>query len=224
MISILLHNIGSKSGRYTINNARIDKIDGNVLITIDDGYLSVYMNLISKIDLIKYLLFLPAAKMSGVNDWDQSGELAGQPIMSWENAIELNKLGARVGAHGLNHLDLTKLSDRELERELKESKRLIEEKLNVLVNSMAYPFGYFNQRVIDFAKAAGYTEAYTSCDSVLQGRGNSYRKRRIEIKGTDSDPMLRLKLSVFYDAKAAWELPRLSVEKMNTMFWTRIWK
>lgn len=186
--------------------------------TFDDGYALVGDYLAKQgRKLPRCLLFIVAGKVGGVNDWDNSGELAGHQLMSWDQIIELKAAGAAIGSHGLGHLDLTRLTDLELERELKESKRLIEEKINSPVQRLAYPFGYFNRRVIEAAKAAGYKEAYTTCDSVLQGCGNPFRKRRIEIKGTDTDLVMKLKLSDWYDAKVAWELPKLAGEKIVSL-------
>jgi hypothetical protein len=218
--TIVIHNLGKDNGRYTLPIDRfyglVEEMTRFIIISIDDGYKSVYHCLMHERSFVtsNILLFLPVAKMGLMNDWDQSGELAGQPIMSWDNALELRRLGARIGSHGLNHVNLTKLCDADLERELRESKRLIEERTNTPVESLAYPFGYYNQRVIEFAQAAGYREAYTTCDSVLQGWRNPYRKRRIEIMGTDTNLLLLLKLSGLYDAKAALELPKLMAQKI----------
>lgn len=216
MKTLLLHNISDVFGRYTISKKKYITIaTKNVIISFDDGYQSVYKELMAHEDLnySQYLLFLPAGKMGYKNDWDQTGELSGHPIMTWESAFELHKLGVRIGSHGLDHLDLTKLPDRELENELKESKGLIEEKINGPVESLAYPFGYFNDRVIAAVKAAGYKEAYTTCDSILQGRGNPYRKRRVEITGTEPDWLVTAKVNGLYDLRVIFELPILAAQK-----------
>jgi peptidoglycan/xylan/chitin deacetylase (PgdA/CDA1 family) len=219
MRHLLLHAVGSAGGRFVLEPRNLDiisKAEGRHIMCFDDGYLSVYEYLDSRDDPLvsQCIFFLPAGKMGQENDWDKSGELSGRPLMTWENAAALRKKGGRLGSHGMTHADLTKLTDSELEYELKESKRLIEERTNAAVESLAYPFGYFNRRVIGFAKAAGYKEAFTTCDSAVQGHGDPYRRRRIEIKGTDSEFVIKLKLSRWYDLKAAWELPKLSAEKI----------
>lgn len=214
---VLLHGIGMMPGRYIIDPERLKIILGykKLSFSFDDGYLSIYEPLLKMTkDIMRLVvIYVPASKVGKMNDWDKTGELAGQPLMSWENLIVLHDAGARIGSHGLNHLDLRNLSDRDLEKELKESKGILEEKLNACVDGLAYPFGYFDDRVIKFVQGAGYKEAYTTCDSILPGRGNPYRKRRIEIKGTDPGLLAWMKLSGLYDARALWDLPRLLAEK-----------
>lgn len=217
MINIMLHQVGNVPGRFTITTDRANRIISYRrlnCITFDDGYQSVFEYLAKHPDILpKVILFIVAGKTGGTNDWDITGELAGQKLMAWDQIKELHRAGAKIGSHGLNHMDLTKLPDRELEKELKESKRLIEEKINAPVESLAYPFGYFNDRVIAAVKKAGYKEAYTTCDSLLQGRGNPFRKRRIEITGTEPDWLVKAKITGLYDLRVMYELPKLVVEK-----------
>lgn len=194
------------------------KLPIRALATFDDGYDTVYNYLVKlPYTLRQCMLFIVAGKVGGKNDWDAEGELAGKRLMDWAQIAELKNIGAVIGSHGLNHLDLRKLDDRELERELKESKRIIEERINSQVNTLAYPFGYYDQRVIAAAKAAGYQEAYTACDSILQGRGNPFSKRRIEIRGTDPPWLVKMKISGLYDLKAVGELPKLLYQKVRCL-------
>ena len=120
----------------------------------------------------------------------------------------------RFGSHSLTHVDLTKLGESELEREIKESKEILEEKLNETIEGFAYPYGFFNERVIRAVRNAGYRWAVTTSDSIWEGRGNPYRMRRINISGLNPDWLLRAKLNGLYDIKALWELPRLLWEKV----------
>jgi peptidoglycan/xylan/chitin deacetylase (PgdA/CDA1 family) len=164
------------------------------------------------------LLFLVAGKIGATNDWDSSGELAGKPLLSWDQVEELNKLGVRFGSHGLTHADLTKLDHEELDREVRESKRILEQKFGQVVEGFAYPFGFFNEKVIGAVKAAGYRWAVTTSDSVWEGLGNPYRMRRINISALDPDWLLRVKINGFYDIKAVCELPRLIRQKVALYF------
>jgi peptidoglycan/xylan/chitin deacetylase (PgdA/CDA1 family) len=158
------------------------------------------------------------AKITGVNDWDRSGELTGKPLLTWEQIGELRKLGVRFGSHSLTHTDLTKLDDAGLEREVKESKRILEEQLGQEVEGFAYPFGFFDERVISAVKAAGYKWAVTTSDSIWEGWGDPYRLRRVNISGLDPDWLLSAKLNGLYDIKAVCELPRLIREKVTLYF------
>jgi len=60
-------------------------------------------------------------------------------IMSWENAEEMKKGGIRFGSHGHDHKILEGLPTDQVECELRESRALIAEKLEVEVDSFCYP-------------------------------------------------------------------------------------
>lgn len=219
----MLHTIGSSPGKFSIMLETIKKIltlGKNCQFMFDDGYQSIFNVLASAVPEIcrRVHIFLVAAKTGGVNDWDVSGELFRKRLLDWEQILELQSLGVRFGSHSLTHTDLTKLEVRELDREVKESKFILEEKIGQSVEGFAYPFGYFNDRVISAVKDAGYKWAVTTSDSIWEGWGDPYRLRRINISGLDPGWLLRAKINSLYDIKAVWELPRLIREKVTLYF------
>jgi peptidoglycan/xylan/chitin deacetylase (PgdA/CDA1 family) len=188
-----------------------------IILTFDDGYSDIFVN---ALDIFKRLsgraiIFLVAGKIGGVNDWDSSCELAGKSLLSWEQIDELAKSGVELGSHSMTHPDLTKLKSKELEREIRESKRILEERLGNPIDGFSYPFGLFNNQVISALRDAGYKWAVTTSDSIWEGLGNPYRVRRISISGVDPDWLLRTKLNGLYDIKAVGELPKLVTDKLR---------
>ncbi|MBD3258008.1 polysaccharide deacetylase family protein [candidate division GN15 bacterium] len=69
--------------------------------------------------------------------------------------------GADFGTHSHSHVALTGLDDTRLRQELHTSRALLEDTVGKTVDSLSYPFGRVDQRVIDAAAEAGYTRAYT---------------------------------------------------------------
>ncbi len=65
---------------------------------------------------------------------------------------ELSEAGFEIGSHSLSHKMLTTLSNEEIEKELKESKDLLEKNYNMTVNSFAYPYGKYNKEIVKLAK------------------------------------------------------------------------
>jgi peptidoglycan/xylan/chitin deacetylase (PgdA/CDA1 family) len=55
--------------------------------------------------------------------------------------------GCEIGSHTLNHPNLTGLSADALEQELGQSRHLLEQRLQTLVDALAYPYGYFDAAV-----------------------------------------------------------------------------
>ena len=88
---------------------------------------------------------------------DDPDELA---TMGWDDLRHLKGSGARVQAHTVSHPHLTTLSDEQLERELTDSKRRIEEELDDECVDFAYPYGERDERVREAVRAAGYQRAY----------------------------------------------------------------
>jgi peptidoglycan/xylan/chitin deacetylase (PgdA/CDA1 family) len=215
----MLHSIGKVDSKYCVTLERLKQITDKPpksIFTFDDGYAD---NLTCGRDCFSRLrnrpiIFPVVGKIGGINDWDTLGELSGKPLLTWEQIGTLQSLGVRFGSHSLTHADLTKLGDLDLEREVKESKRVLEEKLGQEVEGFAYPFGFFDERVITAVKAAGYKWAVTTSDSIWEGWGDPYRLRRISISGLDPDWLLSAKMNGLYDIKAVWELPVLAAEKL----------
>jgi peptidoglycan/xylan/chitin deacetylase (PgdA/CDA1 family) len=211
--------MGGSEGRYTVSSLVITKIieKKRTILSFDDGYsdIFVYAQDILRRLSNRAIIFLVAGKIGGVNDWDCSCELAGKPLLDWEQVSELKKAGVQFGSHSLTHADLTKLENEELDREIRESKRILEEKLGRPIDGFSYPFGFFNNRVITALRNAGYKWAVTTSDSIWEGLGNPYRIRRISISGLDPEWLLRTKLNGLYDIKAFWELPKLVADKIS---------
>lgn len=127
----------------------------SVLITMDDGYRSVYniaypiLNKYGfKATLFIYTSFVGVSKMA----------------ITWNQLKEMQANGFTIGSHTINHSDLTNPKEGETEQkhiarlkeELYGSKTIIDQKLGQDTYFLAYPFGYYDQRSIQMAKAAGY--------------------------------------------------------------------
>jgi len=65
-------------------------------------------------------------------------------FMSWEQLKELSENNITINSHSHSHPILSKLSPKQLRFELSESKKIIEDKLDLIVESIAYPVGQEN--------------------------------------------------------------------------------
>jgi peptidoglycan/xylan/chitin deacetylase (PgdA/CDA1 family) len=97
--------------------------------------------------------------------------------MAWDDLRRLRQRGARVQAHSVSHPHLPVLSDGELERELTESKRRVEEELGDECVDFAYPYGERDARVRAAVRAAGYERAY----ALGAKRGDPYNIPRVDL-------------------------------------------
>lgn len=123
-----------------------------IVITFDDGLVDNYTNaypILKELGL-KAGFFVLVSK-------------TGTPgFMDWGQVKELKKEGMSIGSHGMTHRILTELNDADLDYELRESKKVLEEKLACEIEHLSIPRGFCNQRVIAKAKETGYKAIFTS--------------------------------------------------------------
>ena len=80
--------------------------------------------------------------------------------MDWGELRGLAERGVEIGSHTRTHPHLTRLSDEELELELRESRDVIEAELGRPCPFFAYPYGEEDARVRRAVQAAGYKAAF----------------------------------------------------------------
>ncbi len=124
-----------------------------VLLTFDDGFLSDYTHV--------YARYVKTGRVPGFMSFIPVDFVGAPGRMDWEMIEELGRDGVAIGSHGLAHVDLTKVSDVELDRELTVSKSMLEDRLQQEITLFAFPYGRFSRRVWDAARKAGYTHLFT---------------------------------------------------------------
>jgi peptidoglycan/xylan/chitin deacetylase (PgdA/CDA1 family) len=115
-------------------------------ITIDDGNAS---------DLAHAVPLLLEHGMSA-EIFVPTGRIGRPGSLARSDILEIDRLGCPIGSHGIEHVPWAGLDDRELDRELNESKALLEDILGHAIDGAAAPFSSFDARVVAHAKAAGY--------------------------------------------------------------------
>ena len=101
---------------------------------------------------------------------ERPAELA---TMTWDELRDLaGREGLEIGAHTVSHPHLTTLSDAELDRELADSKRRVEDELGRPCPLLAYPYGEHDARVRRAAARVGFDAAFG-----LQPHGSTWSDR-----------------------------------------------
>jgi peptidoglycan/xylan/chitin deacetylase (PgdA/CDA1 family) len=127
----------------------------SVVISIDDGYRSVY-NIAWPI-LKKYgfrATFFIYTDFVGVS----------RNAITWDQLREMKKSGFEIGSHTISHCDLTRHNKEEdtqaymsrIEKELSMSKQIIDKKLKQDTILLAFPYGRYDKRVLEMCKRLGY--------------------------------------------------------------------
>ena len=102
--------------------------------------------------------------------------------MNWEQIMELRDAGMAIGSHGLHHEILTELKGDKIRVELAESKDRLEYHLKVAVDSFSVPRGFYDQKVLDLAKEAGYKRVFVSDPDAHDTAG--FILGRVAVKGS----------------------------------------
>jgi peptidoglycan/xylan/chitin deacetylase (PgdA/CDA1 family) len=122
-------------------------------------------------------------------------------FMSWDDARALAAGGMGVGSHGNRHLELARLSEKEQQNELAESKRILESELGRATAALAYPYGWpgtFDATTQQLAGEEGYQVAFASTEGVNRpGSIDRFAVRRIGVGFADSPTLLRARLAMY---------------------------
>lgn len=136
-------------------------------ITFDDAYVSVLDRAFPVLRALgaPATVFAPVDHVGtgrpmsweGIAHWSPGPHAEELVCMDWEQLALLQESGWEVGSHTCSHPHLPRLPDAALADELTRSRERIEERLRRPCESVAYPYGDVDHRVVRAAAAAGYT-------------------------------------------------------------------
>lgn len=162
----LVHNIG------TIKHENYNTREEIEACTDTLGFDGVYLNVYENRDVLQGkegVFFVMGNYVGKDNAFDLPNVPRLEKFCTWEQIFEMARdYGFKVGWHTWSHPDLTQLSTAEIMKEVRPP---------VPMKFFAYPYGRYNQRVIECVRLAGYEAAWSVTQGTLDMRDPYYRFR-----------------------------------------------
>jgi peptidoglycan/xylan/chitin deacetylase (PgdA/CDA1 family) len=153
-----------------ILEGKIEYSSRSAVLTFDDGYKDFYtvvFPLLKKYQM-KATIYVIA-------------NFIGKPGFMNEKEIKevLDSGLVELGSHTLDHLYLKLIPQTVARKQIFESKKVLEEKFKVKVETFAYPYGAFSKKTVDLVKEAGYKAAVSVIPSMIQSEENLFYLSRV---------------------------------------------
>lgn len=158
--------------RHQLNERSLDP-NRTVILTFDDGDETV-----ERVAMPIMSEFGYAGTTQVVADWIQHTT----HTLNENQLRRLYRAGWDIGGHGFSHVTLTDLKDEELEFELCESRRILEQALQKPVDMMSVPRGPCDRRVRTAAAKAGYKSIFCSLPGINRADTNPLALRRMIVQ------------------------------------------
>lgn len=182
---LMYHSVGNNKGSLVVTPEDFERQlkyleskQRKFLITFDDGYQDLKTTvwpILKKLGL-SATVFVHTSRFSHNlgNDF---------PLLSWDEIKELSEDGLMVGNHSHQHLDMKKLNQEELKREVILSEEIFRQELGQIPKIFAYPGGKYNSQIMEFLKQRGYQKGFTIDEGIWRHGGDEFKIKRIGVSG-----------------------------------------
>ncbi len=174
------------------------------ILTFDDGYESVYQNAFPIMQELKIrgVIFIITDYINKKNEWESYPLLRKFTHLNKDQINELHQAGFEIGSHSRRHLYLSNKPDRILKSEIEDSKKIIEDIIGSEVISFCYPFGRYNQRVVEYVRTAGYKYAMGSANLIWNRENDHWhlKRRTIYALGGEKFFLTQISRTNLYDS------------------------
>jgi peptidoglycan/xylan/chitin deacetylase (PgdA/CDA1 family) len=187
-----------------INNTNQIGSDQNrkVVLTFDDGYADFLTNawpILAELDM-SATVYLPTSFIG-----KQSKIFKGRKCLTWRQVLELYDQGIFLGTHTANHVQLHDLSWPDIEKELLDSRRCLENQLGHPVHEFAYPYAYpsadhsFCKRLNTSLQSCGYQYGVNTMIGTVTYGDDNMRLKRLPVNDADDMTFFKAKLEGMYN-------------------------
>ncbi len=186
----------SKNFQPVSFNGLREKNKRKFMITFDDGFadnLWFAYEILKKFNL-KPLIFLVVDYVGSDKIFFRYKDKEKDRFLNWEEVKWMGENGVEFGSHTLTHPHLTEISEKKAKEEIVISKKKIEDKIGMEVKFFCYPYGEFDEKIIEIVKKAGYKAAFVTPKKRKKIKNSIYTLKRIGIYGHNSFLIFKFKI------------------------------
>jgi peptidoglycan/xylan/chitin deacetylase (PgdA/CDA1 family) len=153
----------------------------SVLLTFDDGYADTAQVALPRLQAygMRATLFVITGYIGQSNRWNTRA-CYDALHMTWDELRHWHEKGGDLGGHSHLHHCMTRLSVDELQETVERNKRLLEKETGITPRAFAYPYGRFNQAVIDVVRQH-YAVAFATDGGAWDASANRYAINRLTV-------------------------------------------
>ena len=183
-----------------LEGKKIGKVVG---ITFDDGYQNSLINAAPILKKYNFsaTCYLVSQRIGAYNTWDLDKGLTKLHLMTQSEIQEWLNLGLDIGAHTQTHSLLEELSEQQAQEEIFNCKSELEQMFKVSIKDFCYPYGRFNEPLLNMVKEAGYTTATTMSRGRATSQSNKLTLPRIPITHHTLPHLFLAKILTKYEHK-----------------------
>lgn len=144
-----------------------------VILTFDDGWENQYQYafpLLKKFDVTAtFFIYTDPIDVS-------------DHFLTWDQIAEMDDAGMTIAAHTRSHPYLVKIKDvNVLRQEIIGGKNIMEDRLGKKVNFFAYPFGHYNDKILEVVHEAGFKMARSTYRGIYHTSKDLFSLKGIEV-------------------------------------------
>ena len=192
--------------------------DGSFVLTFDDGFLGVYEHAFPLLAQMGWpaTVFLVSGLIGKKDEWTIFENPSGTtyPLLGRREIEEMARGGISFHSHSRSHPDLSELPRGTLMKELAGARLDLEDLLGRPVPYLAYPYGRFDENVVEAAKESGYRAAFSVQPGFNRQDVDRFRIRRLDVYGTDTAAVLLRKISLGSNDGAWWHSVRYYADRL----------
>ena len=169
-----------------------------IAVTFDDAFKSVANNALPIMAELKIpaTIFVPTKWMGRTPGWQmETGDDASETVMNAEELRAILSPLVRLGSHTVAHPRMSRLSIPEQRDQLVNSRVVLEELSGSVIDTLAFPYGDYDDRTVECARNAGFRHVYTIMPQTLRIGNTDLVRGRTSVEASDPLALFDLKMN-----------------------------